>query len=83
MNKQEILNDEYPDVDWLLADGFDDSIIGVYGEKVVYSIKKCIDVLIERDGMDYEDAYEFFEFNVIGAYVGEKTPIWIDDELFG
>jgi len=29
--------------------------------------------------MTKEDAYEYFIFNVSGAYVGNKTPIWVDD----
>lgn len=27
-----------------------------------------------RDGMSLEDAEEFFEFNVIGSWVGDGTP---------
>ena len=35
-----------------------------------------------RDGMNYEDALEFFEFNTLGAYVGKQTPVfvWTDTE---
>jgi hypothetical protein len=29
--------------------------------------------------MNELDAIEYFDFNVSGAYVGEKTPIWVDD----
>ena len=32
--------------------------------------------------MTKEDAEEFFDFNVEGAYMGEKTPIWVDDMMF-
>jgi len=32
--------------------------------------------------MDYEDASEHFDFNVDGSYMGEKTPIFVDDTLF-
>jgi hypothetical protein len=31
--------------------------------------------------MNEEDAIEYFEYNVSGAYMGEKTPIWCDDIL--
>ena len=31
--------------------------------------------------MSYEEAVEYFDFNVEGAYMGEKTPIWVDDEF--
>ena len=88
MNKLEILIEEYPDIDFLKADGLDDAIIGISCIKpsgeyvVVYSRSKCIDIFMQRDGMTDEEALEFFEYNVEGAYVGEKTPIWVDDELF-
>jgi hypothetical protein len=45
--------------------------------RLVYSVSKCIEILC-RD-MNEEDAIEYFEYNVSGAYVGEKTPIWCDD----
>jgi hypothetical protein len=45
----------------------------------VYSVEKAAQVLIERDGMSYEEAMEFLEFNSVGAWVGEHTPIWMYD----
>ena len=63
----------------LLADGFEDALIG-YVERfgcptvALYDREKCIEVLMKRDGMTNEEANEFFEYNVIGAYVGENTP---------
>ena len=33
------------------------------------------------DGMSYEDALEYFNLNTRGAYMGEKTPIWCDDDF--
>lgn len=70
------------DEDLLTADGFDDAILGV-GTRcgqlpiVVYDVAKAIDILITRDGMSYEEAEEFFTFNVEGAWVGEQTPVWL------
>lgn len=66
----------------LTCDGFDDSIIGVgerigLGPVVVYDVNKMINTLIERDGMTYEDAYEYFSFNISGAWMGEYTPIFV------
>lgn len=29
-------------------------------------------------GMSNEEAIEFFEFNQIGAFVGDKTPCFVD-----
>jgi hypothetical protein len=31
------------------------------------------------EGMTELDATEWFYFNVAGSYVGEGTPVWIDD----
>lgn len=64
----------------LFADGYDDAIVGLANyrgaHQVVYSINKCIDILA-RD-MSYDDALEYFYYNV-DAYVGEYTPIFMED----
>lgn len=36
--------------------------------------EKCLEIFVTRDGMTPEEAEEFFEFNVIGAWMGEGTP---------
>ena len=71
----------YPDSEFLKADGFDTAILGVeeITSKLIYSVKKCIEVLMED--MTYEEALEYFNFNVYGAYMGEKTPIWCWDNF--
>lgn len=67
----------------LTADGFDECIIGA-GSRcgqptlAVYSVQKIIETLVERDGMTYEDAVEHFNFNIVGAWVGPKTPIFVE-----
>ena len=70
------LADANPDA--LLADGFEEAYIGVClrfnTALAAYDYDKCIDVLMKRDGMSYEEAVEFFEFNTAGAYVGPSTP---------
>ena len=67
--------------DTLKADGFDEAVIGIGRQfnknLVIYDEDKCIQILMERDGMSEEEAIEFFEFNVVGAYVGEYTPIYV------
>lgn len=68
--------------DWtMFADGFDDAIIGIDSttQRVIYSVRLCYEVLMERDDMDFDEAQEFFAFNVLGSYMGEKTPIWCND----
>jgi hypothetical protein len=66
----------------LLANGFENAFIGVsemFGRPPVatYDRDKCIDILVERDGMTYEGAVEYFEINVTGAWVGDSTPIYL------
>lgn len=66
----------------LLADGFEDALIGTMehfgsGQRslvALYDTRKCIEILMKRDGMTYEGAVEFFEFNTAGTYAGPYTP---------
>ena len=72
----------FPEEEILLADGFDKAIIGVSNNdmRVIYSKSLCIDILMSQ-GMDEDEALEYFEYNVSGAYLGEKTPIWCLDDI--
>tara|TARA_B100000927_G_scaffold107064_1_gene86587 strand:+ start:6391 stop:6675 length:285 start_codon:yes stop_codon:yes gene_type:complete len=74
----------YEDEEFLKADGFDDAVIGVDEStlRLIYSTTKCVEILIERDDMEFDEALEYFDFNVRGAYMGEKTPIWCEDMLY-
>jgi len=71
----------YPEEEFLKADDFDEAVIGMEDNqlRLIYSVSKCIEIL-KRD-MTEEEAIEHFDFNVKGAYVGEKTPIWCVDNL--
>ena len=66
----------------LLAEGFDSAVLGMsrgtLGEDVaVYSIDRCIDILVKRDGMSEDEAIEYMNFNVLDAYMGPMTPIFV------
>tara|TARA_R110000803_G_scaffold127116_2_gene194656 strand:+ start:5234 stop:5500 length:267 start_codon:yes stop_codon:yes gene_type:complete len=69
--------------DLVKADGFDKAIIGftqVWNTEcfvVVYDASVIIKELVQRDGMSHEEAVEFFEFNIQGAYVGKNTPMYM------
>ena len=65
----------------IFYDGFDDAIIGVELNtfRIIYSTTKCIEILCKD--MSEDDAREYFDFNVVGGYVGEKTPIFCNDEI--
>ena len=62
--------------------GYNDCIIGVIstfdGKQVIaYDIEKVLTKLRERDGMSEIEAIEFFEFNMLGAWMGDHTPMFI------
>lgn len=67
----------------LKADGFDEAIIGVTWDtnaqchRMVYDIDVCLDILMKKDNMSEHDAIEFFEFNTLGAHVGNQTPLFV------
>jgi len=46
--------------------------------RVVYSYEKIMNILV-RHGMSYEEAQEFFDFNIEGVWAGENTPIILYD----
>tara|TARA_B100000579_G_C22661132_1_gene771026 strand:- start:598 stop:852 length:255 start_codon:yes stop_codon:yes gene_type:complete len=74
----DIISDVNPKA--MKADGFDDAILGMstrIGDDnlIAYDYDKCIEILQKE--MSYEEAVEYMEFNVVGSYVGEGTPIFI------
>lgn len=88
---EEIL-ERFDDEEILIADGFDDAVIGVCEDfnnppRLVYSVQKCLDILIEDFRVDSEEenveveAMEYFTYNVSGAYLGARIPppVWCWD----
>ena len=72
------ITEEYPDL--LTLDGFDEAILGVVERidllVVCYDRNKIIQIL-KRD-MNEEQAWEYYEYNILGAYMGESTPVYLD-----
>ena len=70
----------YQDEELLMVDGFDEAVIGVEALKMrlVYDINKMRTILVEKDKMTFEEAMDFLDHNVLGSYVGEQTPIYIE-----
>jgi hypothetical protein len=65
----------------LLAAGFDDAILGVAERAtqpplVVYDAEQCIAIL-EKRGMTREEAEDSFSHNTLGAWVGDRTPLFL------
>jgi len=82
MITREILNEYLNEIGEpvLLMDGFDEAFIGT-SQRInepmlaVYSYDKMVDLLMDRDGMEVDEAMEYIEYNCVGAWIGEQTPI--------
>jgi hypothetical protein len=79
----ELISDISPEA--LLADGFDDALVGYTSGSLkqppvaIYDRQKCIEILMVRDHMSMEDAEDYFTFNKEGAYVADKNgPIFAE-----
>lgn len=72
----------------LKIDGHDNAIMGpamVWSdsgqhEVLVYDAEQIRENLM-KDGMSFEEAREYIEFNIEGAYLGKHTPVlvWSQD----
>ena len=84
MTKREELVDLVGDEGLLFLDPerFDAAIVGVTERignlpTVCYSKDKVLAILME-DGMDWEEAGEYYNFNIVGAYMGDYTPTFLE-----
>lgn len=81
MDLKEYLNEHYPEEEILIFDGFDEAFIGIgyqfHKAIACYDEEKIIEILMS-DGMTYEEALEYFEFNIAGSWLGDRTPVIID-----
>jgi hypothetical protein len=71
--------DEWKDI--TLFDNIEDAFVGVaerfgMGPVATYDYNKCIEIYMQ-DGMTLEEAVEYFNFNVIGLWAGDKTPVFV------
>lgn len=90
---RERLVDLSGDDELLFADGFDGAIIGLVERcsqplLVCYDYHKAVQILAdsfadpdlagdEHAEERMEMAEEFLQFNTLGAWVGERTPVWL------
>ena len=82
MNRADITDlygDDEPNI--LFAEGFDEAIAGVVwdGERtrVVYDTELILELLMGRSEMTYEEAVEYFDFNIAGSHMGDYTPLYL------
>ena len=73
------IRQQLADGEILFCDDLDDALIGTVercgmGPVALYDQEKIVRILMERDNMTRQDAEEFFQFNTLGAFMGEFTP---------
>lgn len=67
--------------DLIVIDGFDDCIIGAaerFGSDLfaVYDLNKIL-AKLESQGMTEDEAMDFFCHNMVGSYLGDRTPAFM------
>lgn len=72
------LEDLNPEAIWY--DGLEDAIVGIgcqYSKDpvVVYEEERIIFILMSEQEMEFEEAWEYYSFNIQGMWVGDNTPI--------
>lgn len=70
----------------IILDGLDNAIIGISEEfgmepRIIYSVNKIVDILISDGMVDEEEALEYYYYNIVGGYFGERNPIFLADHL--
>lgn len=69
-------------IETMFAEGLDDAIIGLTMDhrngvyRVVYDTARVVQILVNDQNMEYDDAMEHLEHNIVNAYVGKMTPVW-------
>lgn len=81
---EEINDEDSPFIFW---DGFDDAIIGYNETKVCYSYSKVYEQCLKDMGLNPDDEETpttimgHISFNITGGYLGENTPIMVNDMI--
>ena len=92
IDKTEWINaiaDYFSDQEILRIDGFDNAVIGwtdswVNGNRpvrLIYDAESVIEILINQQDLTEEEAWEYYSLNIIGSYMGEGTPIFMNREI--
>lgn len=70
--------EQYPDEEFVILDGLDSAVVGIDANelRLIYSVQLIIKKLVKQ-GLSEDDAHEWFAYNILGAYMGPKTPIYL------
>tara|TARA_R100000808_G_C2093787_1_gene113208 strand:- start:456 stop:731 length:276 start_codon:yes stop_codon:yes gene_type:complete len=79
---EEFIEINTPHAEVKLINGMDDAFVGIC-ERIgmlpvaAYDTNKCIEILEQDNEMEHEEAADYFGFNIIGAWEGEGTAVFI------
>ena len=67
----------------IILTDLDRAIVGITEEfgnetRILYSVKKIVEILTDS-GMSDEEAIEYYQYNILGGYFGERNPIFLAD----
>ena len=80
--KQKLIFEQMVDMnpDAMRMDDYDDCVAGIAvgfkGSCLIYDMRKIINKM-KKDGMTEDEAWEYFDYNVLGAWVGDYTPMFL------
>ena len=86
LNKRKEIVDDYGDDEFLFLSEpeYDEAILGVakrigQPDVIAYDANKIYEILAKMlNTEDWTVVFEYFEYNILGVYVGEKTPVFVD-----
>ncbi len=83
--------DATDDDEMLFMDGFDNALVGYTDPRPcgvpalpIYDYWAMVDILTtevddeDSEAMEFDEAVDYLEFNVVSAWIGERTPIIIN-----
>jgi hypothetical protein len=67
----------------ILFDGLESALLGFahscgLPSVAVYSEEKVLEIF-EKQGMSRDEAQEYYDFNVLGSSLGERTPLFLTE----
>lgn len=80
MTPREWIEAVFPDEDILLADGFDDELLGVaqrYDQTIAVYDQEAVVAKLQSQGMTYDEAIDYYGYNIVGSWMGEGTPAFL------
>lgn len=81
--------DYFSDQEILRIEGFDNAVIGWTDSwvndnrpvRLIYDAEEVVEIIVNQHGITEEEAWKYYSFNIIGRYMGENTPIFMNREI--